>query len=144
MFHSQCFLSIVAILIIPIDGNQNPPQKFPLDPPPLPQSTGQGGCPPKMLPPPFPRFSFFMNGPPPPCSAQNRGLPLHCSSSKRSVSRGMSDKRGRGDYPSGYGHGGWGTSWLGWGYTLHRPNQICPPPPSPLFLMWGGGGVVSC
>jgi len=96
---------------------------------PHPQIIRAGGCPPKLLLPPSPRFSFFMNRPPPPLSGKNEGTTPHRSSSKRYISRGISGERGRGDHPTGHGLGGWGDRMKWWGDPLTSGLWDTPRPP---------------
>ena len=140
MFHSQCFLSIVAILIIPIDGNQNPPQKFPLDPPPLPQNAGQAGCPPKMLPPPSPRFSFFMNGPPPPLFCTKQGTTPPSFQFQKVRSAWNVRQEGEGGLPLRLWTRGVGYLMVGVGVHPAPPEPDMPPTPLPSFFNVGGWG----
>ncbi len=129
------FFKLILLCLHPVRGPDNFLKIPAHDPPPLPKGTGQGGCPPKLLPPPSPRFSFFVNGPPPLLSGKNEGITPHASRPKRCVSRGASGERGRGPHPSGKEMGGWGDRMKGWGYPPPLKNNGYPlPTPSRIFL----------
>ncbi len=127
------FFKLILLCLHPVRGPDNFLKIPAHDPPPLPKGTGQGGCPPKLLPPPSPRFSFFVNGPPPLLSGKNEGITPHASRPKRCVSRGASGERGRGPHPSGKEVGGWGDRMNRWGYPPLLRIRKEPPPASGNF-----------
>ena len=117
------------------EGNS---QKIPApDPPPLPKITGQGGCPPELLPPPSPRFSFFVNRPHLPGPAKNVGTTPHAFQSPKVCFAWSVRRAGEGTPPLQCRTRGVGGSHEGEGWPLCGPDRVCPPPTCRTFSCAG-------